>query len=218
METGLTRLHFKTLRILNTDSKSKPIENGIRLPSLVRLVLDGAMGWRKISAALRGQSRRQHARLVCLSDATGSMRSLWNNAQSTINVMIRRIKEIGGNNFDLLWVAYRDYSERDNMFELSGMVWGLQMPRSCRISWTEFVAMVAVTARKLLSRHCCWRATNIVARASLAWSSLEMHLPTLRRKASSFQATEGFLSWILMGGVSRTSCDMLWRNRGKWKL
>lgn len=67
-----------------------------------------------------GQSRRQHARLVCLSDATGSMRSLWNNAQSTINVMIRRIKEIGGNNFDLLWVAYRDYSERDNMFELSG--------------------------------------------------------------------------------------------------
>lgn len=57
---------------------------------------------------------------MCLSDATGSMRSLWNNAQSTINVMIQRIKEIGGNNFDLLWVAYRDYSERDNMFELSG--------------------------------------------------------------------------------------------------
>ena len=70
--------------------------------------------------SVQGPKRLQHARMVCLSDATGSMDGLWNSAQATINAMIRRIKEIGGNNFEVLWVAYRDYSEGKAMLESSG--------------------------------------------------------------------------------------------------
>lgn len=48
------------------------------------------------------------------------MSHLWSSAQGTINAMIRRINEIGGNNFEILWVAYRDYSEGGGILESSG--------------------------------------------------------------------------------------------------
>lgn len=120
------------VRDLAREKTAKQLEAATEVDNLTHKYFDAVLaGCSSATASLKGlyefikkptpgQSRRQHARLVCLSDATGSMSSLWNNAQSTINVMIRRIKEIGGNNFELLWVAYRDYSERDNMLELSG--------------------------------------------------------------------------------------------------
>jgi hypothetical protein len=50
-------------------------------------------------------------RLVCLSDATGSMGGVWNATRLHIQEMLNRINEIGKGRFELLWIAYRDYSE-----------------------------------------------------------------------------------------------------------
>lgn len=53
----------------------------------------------------------QRARLVCLSDATGSMAGIWERTKADISTMIQRIEQIGGENFEILWIAYRDYSD-----------------------------------------------------------------------------------------------------------
>merc|ERR1712228_1021033 len=49
--------------------------------------------------------------MICLSDATGSMRRTWATTKEHIKEMLRRIEEIGGDNLQLMWVAYRDYSD-----------------------------------------------------------------------------------------------------------
>jgi hypothetical protein len=49
------------------------------------------------------------SRTICLSDATGSMSSLWNATKCYIEEMLRRIDEIGNSNSELMWIAYRDY-------------------------------------------------------------------------------------------------------------
>jgi len=50
-------------------------------------------------------------RLVCLSDATGSMSHVWKRTQDSIRIMLERIAEISGGtgNIEIKWVAYRDY-------------------------------------------------------------------------------------------------------------
>eukprot|EP01087_Luapelamoeba_hula_P009891 TRINITY_DN2588_c0_g1_i2.p1 TRINITY_DN2588_c0_g1~~TRINITY_DN2588_c0_g1_i2.p1 ORF type:complete len:2562 (+),score=268.54 TRINITY_DN2588_c0_g1_i2:39-7724(+) len=51
------------------------------------------------------------ARIVCVSDATGSMKTIWTAAQVQIADMIKRINAIGGGAglIYFKWVAYRDY-------------------------------------------------------------------------------------------------------------
>lgn len=53
----------------------------------------------------------QFCRLVCLSDATGSMSGLWSATRKCIREMLERIEEIGEGKFELLWIAYQDYSD-----------------------------------------------------------------------------------------------------------
>ena len=49
-------------------------------------------------------------RLLCLSDATGSMEPLWASSKRHIETMLRRIEELAGaGRVYLKWVAYRDY-------------------------------------------------------------------------------------------------------------
>ena len=49
-------------------------------------------------------------RLLCLSDATGSMEPLWASSKRHIETMLRRIEELAGaGRVELKWVAYRDY-------------------------------------------------------------------------------------------------------------
>jgi hypothetical protein len=50
-------------------------------------------------------------RLLLLSDATGSMRSLWDGTKNQVTEMLSRIAKVSGekNNISVQWVAYRDY-------------------------------------------------------------------------------------------------------------
>lgn len=50
-------------------------------------------------------------RLICLSDATGSMDALWDATRDQFGEMLKRIADISGgsDNVDVQWVAYRDY-------------------------------------------------------------------------------------------------------------
>merc|ERR1719253_1599364 len=57
--------------------------------------------------------------MMCLSDATGSMSGIWNGTKNHIQEMLRRVAEIGGSNMDLMWVAYRDYSDGAGLLEKS---------------------------------------------------------------------------------------------------
>jgi len=55
---------------------------------------------------------KSKSRTVCVSDATGSMEEVWNAAKGSICEMVRRITTIGGvGKSELMWVAYRDYSD-----------------------------------------------------------------------------------------------------------
>ena len=49
-------------------------------------------------------------RLMCLSDAPGSMSDVWKQTQESIRTMLERIAGIAGaGNINVKWVAYRDY-------------------------------------------------------------------------------------------------------------
>jgi len=67
------------------------------------------------------KARRQlkFSRMVCLSDATGSMSGIWGATRDCITEMLRRIDEIGEGQFELLWIAYRDYSDGAGLLEAS---------------------------------------------------------------------------------------------------
>ena len=57
-----------------------------------------------------GRSLGGACRLLCLSDATGSMDALWASSKKHIETMLRRIEELAGaGRVELKWVAYRDY-------------------------------------------------------------------------------------------------------------
>ena len=61
-------------------------------------------------------------RLMCLSDATGSMGSVWAQTQDSIKTMLERITAISGGsgNVEVKWVAYRDYElEKSRVLEAS---------------------------------------------------------------------------------------------------
>jgi len=61
-------------------------------------------------------------RLMCLSDATGSMSRLWQQTQNSILKMLTRISEISGGsgNIEIKWVAFRDYElEKSKVLECS---------------------------------------------------------------------------------------------------
>ena len=129
--------------------------------------------------------------MVCLSDATGSMSGLWRSAQGTINAMIRRINEIGGNNFEILWVAYRDYSEGGRILESSG--WAADASQL-----QNFVNGIhchggddceeAVEHALQLARN--EHRLKTISRVILIGDAP----PHLRRKAKFLQATQEFLS------------------------
>ncbi|KAK3272875.1 hypothetical protein CYMTET_18851 [Cymbomonas tetramitiformis] len=60
------------------------------------------------------------SRMICLSDATGSMAKVWSNTSASIQEMLERVQEIGGANLELQWMAYRDYdSSADELLEKS---------------------------------------------------------------------------------------------------
>lgn len=50
-------------------------------------------------------------RIIILSDATGSMGSLWSSTKAEVRKMLQRVEDVGGNSLQLKWVAYRDYSD-----------------------------------------------------------------------------------------------------------
>jgi len=51
-------------------------------------------------------------RMVCLSDATGSMGGIWAATQEQIVKMLQRVAEFAGDgSLELQWIAYRDYSD-----------------------------------------------------------------------------------------------------------
>jgi hypothetical protein len=61
-------------------------------------------------------------RLLCLSDATGSMSDVWGKTQNSIRTMLERISEISGgsSNIEVKWLAFRDYElERSKVIEAS---------------------------------------------------------------------------------------------------
>jgi len=59
------------------------------------------------------------SRLMCISDATGSMKSVWLKAKGHIREMVQRINKIGGEGIsELMWVGYRDYCDK-NILEYS---------------------------------------------------------------------------------------------------
>jgi hypothetical protein len=61
-------------------------------------------------------------RLLCLSDATGSMSSVWDKTQDSIRTMLERISAISGGsgNIEVKWLAFRDYElERAQVMEAS---------------------------------------------------------------------------------------------------
>lgn len=57
----------------------------------------------------KSRSILKRSRMICLSDATGSMGVIWNSTKQFIKEMLYRIKQIGGENLELMWMAYRDY-------------------------------------------------------------------------------------------------------------
>jgi hypothetical protein len=60
--------------------------------------------------AHRGGGGGGVCRLLCLSDATGSMDALWGSTKKHIGTMLQRIEELAGaGRVQLKWVAYRDY-------------------------------------------------------------------------------------------------------------
>eukprot|EP00854_Cymbomonas_tetramitiformis_P000670 gene670-1123_t len=63
------------------------------------------------AAHMHDDSSLKKCRMMCLSDATGSMGPIWDSTKEHIREMLRRIAEIGGDNLELMWVAYRDYSD-----------------------------------------------------------------------------------------------------------
>uniref|UniRef100_A0A6T1DUP4 SecA family profile domain-containing protein n=1 Tax=Alexandrium monilatum TaxID=311494 RepID=A0A6T1DUP4_9DINO len=68
----------------------------------------------------KAKSERRQSRMICLSDATMSMTWLWKSTKKHIQEMLLRIKEIGGSNLELQWMAYRDYSCGNRLLERSG--------------------------------------------------------------------------------------------------
>jgi hypothetical protein len=83
------------------------------------------------------EKRAAVCRMICLMDATGSMKTSWQAAVGQVDAMLPRINEIsGGGQLMIKWVAYRDYDLRstqhggvvqssewtDNAADLSGFV------------------------------------------------------------------------------------------------
>ena len=67
----------------------------------------------------KGSLQFKFCRMICLSDATGSMGRIWSATRDCITEMLRRIDEIGDGQFELMWVAYRDYSDGGGLLENS---------------------------------------------------------------------------------------------------
>jgi len=59
----------------------------------------------------RNAIQTKKCRLMCLSDATGSMGGVWKQTQNSIRIMLERISAISGGsgNIEVKWVAFRDY-------------------------------------------------------------------------------------------------------------
>ena len=72
----------------------------------------------------RNAMQTKKCRLMCLSDATGSMGGVWKQTQSSIRIMLERISAISGGsgNIEVKWVAFRDY-ELQKSLVLEASLW-----------------------------------------------------------------------------------------------
>lgn len=64
------------------------------------------------------RNRNRVSNLMGLSDATGSMSSLWNETKEIIAELINRMSTFG--QLSINWVAYRDYCHGERIIEASG--------------------------------------------------------------------------------------------------
>ena len=62
--------------------------------------------------------KKRVSRLICLSDATGSMEPHWSAVRKILVELVQRISEMG--QFEIHWVAYRDYDDKRTLIEKSG--------------------------------------------------------------------------------------------------
>ena len=69
--------------------------------------------------ALYAKIELKFCRMVCMLDATNSMWSVWDSTKSCLSEMLRRIDDIGQGQFELLFVAYRDYASDRSLLEKS---------------------------------------------------------------------------------------------------
>jgi len=72
----------------------------------------------------RNAMQTKKCRLMCLSDATGSMGGVWKQTQSSIRIMLERISAISGGsgNIEFKWVTFRDY-ELQKSLVLEASLW-----------------------------------------------------------------------------------------------
>jgi len=72
----------------------------------------------------RNAMQTKKCRLMCLSDATGSMGAVWKQTQNSIRIMLERISAISGGsgNIEVKWVAFRDY-ELQKSLVLQASLW-----------------------------------------------------------------------------------------------
>ena len=106
-------------------------------------------------------------RLMCLSDATGSMGCVWRRTQDSIRTMLERITAISGSsgNIEVKWVAYRDYElDRSQVLEAS--------------PWTDDPASLVkfVGGIQCLSQQGCDYPEAV--EAALQYVNREQELPT----------------------------------------
>lgn len=100
---------FKKVRLPGT--RQKQLGDGKELPERSKPLIDSIIKEYEAKAP-------KNSRILGLSDATGSMLSIWDETRAHITEMIRRIAELG--KFQMKWVAYRDYCDGADVLKASG--------------------------------------------------------------------------------------------------
>ena len=68
--------------------------------------------WNNIYEIVKNDSKSLNfCRMVCCLDATVSMEPIWEATKQCIHEMLKRIDDLGEGQFELMFVAYRDYTE-----------------------------------------------------------------------------------------------------------
>lgn len=91
-----------------------------KLPINKKSLVSGSKGESSKKIGLNEVISKYQSNTCCmigLSDATGSMNSIWSETKAQLTEMIYRIQELG--EFKLKWVAYRDYTDGNGLLESS---------------------------------------------------------------------------------------------------